>query len=558
LADDRSVQRARRNRKIEAAALAMLAILPLVPYFTFLLRTGVARFGVTGDLAIMEHATRQVWTGATLVGAPSRFGWSQPGALFFFLAAPLQAMFSQSSTGIYVAATFVNAASAGGLVASARMFARRSHAIAALFVILAWFTAFGDITASPWPPFLIVLPLLAFLFNAAMIARGKSNAVYPALFFGTLAAQTHVAAMPTVIASVVVSVVAFFIGTRGRDPANEPDVVADRWRVGIAAAIGLILFVPTIVDQLIATTGNFSRIVTFFVKREAPIVPLGQASQEWMTMLGWMPYRIAHLTIIHEDFVPWMAQPHEMYIGESSYPAIVASIQTALAAVCAMIAVKRKDVASVALLAIGGVATAVAIGALQAIVGPSTPALVFWSSAASSLVWIGIVATVLSAFGAALLKAPKFMGATATPFIIFGLTSAVVAASLQRWSLSKHPAGPGSHPELRPDIAAVYGSVRERLLKDNATPVVHLNDSLGDIALGFVLELEKDRIDVRVPSPDRSVLVGIRSEERLQRPLHLWVGSQSLPHRLSRCAEVIGKSGDLVVLGSPKPLTACP
>ncbi len=196
----------------------MLAMLPLVPYFTFLLRSGVPRFGLIGDLALVERATRHVWGAETLLGSPSRFGWSQPGPLFFYLAAPFQAIGQAvggtSSTGVFFAATLVSAASSAGVVASARMFARRAHAIAALFVVLGWFAAFGGVAASPWPPFLVVLPLLAFLLNAAMIARGKSGAAYPALAFGTFALQTHVCALPVVVVATSVSTAPFFVFLR--------------------------------------------------------------------------------------------------------------------------------------------------------------------------------------------------------------------------------------------------------------------------------------------------------------------------------------------------------
>ena len=92
--------------------------------------------------------------------------------------------------------------------------------------------------------------------------------------------------------------------------------------------------------------------------------------------------------------------------------------------------------------------------------------------------------------------------------------------------------------------------------KDGVTPVIHL-EGFSDFALGFYLELEKDRFDVRLAQADRSRLVGARGDDRLQKALHLWVGSASNPHRLAKCTEVIAKSGDLVLLGSPSPTATC-
>lgn len=549
-----SLQRARRNRWIEATALGLLAILPLVPYFTFLLRTGVPRFVLLGDIAVVEHATRHVWTGETLLGSPTRFGFFQPGPVFFYFAAPFQAAFGSAATGIYFAATLLNAFAAAGIAACARLFARRAHAIAALFVVLAWFSAFGSVAASPWPPFLIVLPLMAFLFNAAMVARGKTGASYPAVLFGVASLQTHIATVPVVLAATVVAVAAFFVSTRKE---TRIDVLAQRWRLGIAGCIGLILFVPPIVEQIIAPQqGNLQRVIGFVSDREAPGIPIGTAAQEWMTMMAWLPYRLARLSILRDDFVPVMASTDEMYIGTSTFPALVASIHVGAGVTAVMIAVKRQDAPSLGLLAIGALSSAVAILSLMGVTGTNAPFIVLWTTAASSVVWIGVFSAIFSALGAVLLRLPRVSGLAATPLIVVALAATVTTASLQRTSLAKHPAAPGSHPELRPDISAAYGATKARLAKDGATPVVHLDDN-PDLAIAFFLELEKDRIDVRAPDRDRRRLGSVRSDKNLSKPLHLWIGSAAAPHRLAKCTEVIAKSGDLVVLGAPTSLEKC-
>jgi hypothetical protein len=367
-----------------------------------------------------------------------------------------------------------------------------------------------------------------------------------------------VCAVPVVLAVTLVSLVAFFIGARRRErdaAAAAPEVRGEKWRVGIAAAIGLILAVPPIVEQITAPTGNFRRIVTFFVHREAPLVPLLTATREWMTMMAWLPYRVGRLSLLHDDFVPYLASPHEMYLGATSFPFIVAGMHVALGIFCGIVAWKRTDVVSLALLATGALADLVSIGVLQAVVGVSAPYLVLWTSAGSSLLWIGVLSTLFSAMGAAALKSDRFVNTAATPIIVVGLTLAVATATVQRWGFAKHPAGLGSHPELRPDIEKAYAALRDRLRADGNTPVLHL-ESFRDIALGFYLELEKDRLDVR--TPDRALLVGARGEERAQKPLHLWIASAAAPHRLAPCTEVIAKSGDLVVLGSPTAPAACP
>ena len=102
--DEKTRERARRTRRLEAVALGLLAALPVVPYLTFVLRFGVPRFELFGDWAGIEQATRSVWRGETLVGSMSRFDFSHPGPLFFYVAAPFETAFGEASTGIFVAA----------------------------------------------------------------------------------------------------------------------------------------------------------------------------------------------------------------------------------------------------------------------------------------------------------------------------------------------------------------------------------------------------------------------------------------------------------------------
>src|SRR5690606_41981929 len=116
---DAAPRTAHKARCIEAIAFGLLAALPVLPHLVLLLREGVPRFGLFGDFALLEHATRHVWSGDTLLGPYSRFRWNHPGPLFFYLAAPFQAAFGTASTGLYVATCFVNAAAAAALRAAA-------------------------------------------------------------------------------------------------------------------------------------------------------------------------------------------------------------------------------------------------------------------------------------------------------------------------------------------------------------------------------------------------------------------------------------------------------
>jgi len=253
--------RALRNRRIEAFAIGVLGLLPIVPYLSSILRAGVPRFGLIGDHALLEQAARHVWSADTLLGPYSRFHWNQPGPLWFYLIAPFVAMFGSASTGLYVGTLFLNGVSAGAIATCTRLFARRAHAIAALLLVLAWFAAFGNTCANPWSPLVIVLPLIAYLINIAMLARGKSAALFPAAIFGTLAMQTHVAAVSTVLVTGIVGLVAFFVGARRRGGLER----FERWRLAISAALLFVVLDHIHQSQHTESTAGLVK----YAKREA-------------------------------------------------------------------------------------------------------------------------------------------------------------------------------------------------------------------------------------------------------------------------------------------------
>jgi hypothetical protein len=545
-------ERAVRNRRIEAIALGVLALLPIVPYLTFLLRTGVPRYGLVGDHALLEQATRHVFRGDTLLGLVSRFTFNHPGPLFFYLTAPLEAAFGSASTGLYISTCLVNAAAAAAIVACTRIFGRRSHAVAALLVVFTWFVAFGNVAADPWGPLVIVLPLAAFLVNAAMFARGKSAAAYPAVVFGTLAAQTHVAAAPTAAAVGLVALVAFLIGARRRGGLERDE----RWRLAFAASVLIILFVPPLVEQIVAPSGNMKELCGFFVHRTEPRKPLADATAHWTLATSWLPERVFTRALVAEGPIPLVRRADAMRTVASPNARLVAIVHVMSIAIAAIVAGRRRDVPSISLLAIGTIADAAAVFSLQAVVGPVHHFLVFWTTAASSVAWIGVLGTFFAAVGAIGLRMPRVSGILAPALVTLILAAAVTSTSLQRFWLARNAVAPSSRPDLRADLRAIEEALRARLQRDGSIVTVH-REGARDIADALVLELEKDGVDVRVANADRHAYSGVRTANGVAKPLHVWFSTTAQPLRLAPCLELVTKSGDVAVYGAPEDTTSC-
>ena len=555
-------RRAARTRRVEAVGLGLLALLPVVPHLTLLLRVGVPRFGLLGDFARLEQALRHVWAGDTLLGPAVRSAYNHPGPLFFYLSAPFQRLFGTASTGLYVGACFVSALSAGATVGCARLFGRRSHAIAALLVVLAWFVAFGNVAANPWSPASAVLPLLAFLVNAAMLARGKSGALYTVAFFGALAAQPWAVATAVVVPIAIVAFVAFLVGGRRRGGLER----FERWRIAIAAAVLFGLFVPTLVEQLLAPTGNLTRLVRVIVHRSAPTHPLSSAAMSWTTATAWLPERLAQRTLIDEAAPPSMLRAEAMRDVVTSNARLIAIVHVATVACAAIIASRRRDLVSVGLLAFGLTADAIGVIVLARFPGTTWHYVAFWTTAASSVAWMGVLSTLFSAIGALAPRVPRVSGVIAPALTVVGLSTAVTATSLQRFWIARHPTAPEARLDLSPDLRALEAALRARMKRDDRIPVVH-RDGAGDIADGLVLELEKDEVDVRVGNADRDAYVGVRTANGVDRPLHVWLATPWQPLRMARCPsphvaqtgslELIARSGNLALFGSPVAAPAC-
>ncbi|HVH45876.1 MAG TPA: hypothetical protein VM925_26160 [Labilithrix sp.] len=541
--------RVRRLPPLEMLALALLAMLPVMPYLSYGLRVGVPRFAVAGDFALLEQATRHVWKADALLGPYSRFHWHHPGPLFFYLAAPFEAMFGTASTGLFVGTCAINACAAATLVCMVRVCATRVHAIAALAVMLAWFAAFGNVAANPWNPLVIVIPLMTYLVACALAARGESRAVIPAALFGALAASTHVAAITTVLVAGAASAVGFAIRRR-RDLVQR-----DKRRIAIGAAVVLLALTPPVVDQLTESPGNLRTLVHFFSHREAPSKSFSTALRNSVIATSWMPDRLISRTLPDEGWIAhgmrWDAMPAKV----SRTARTLAFVHVLLVTLAALVAFRR-DTASLAIVAFGVLGELVALFALRSIVGDDLHYLVFWTTAASSVAWIGAFSAVFRA-ASALKTGAKGQRLVRGSLVVCGLLAAAIATSFQgRW-LARNPAMPGSYPGMPPTMSALHAGLRERLARETATPVIHLEGAY-DLAQAMVLELEKDSLDVRVAETDRWNFTGVRSGAGLSRPLHVWFSQPALPLATAPCLERLVEHAGSAVYVAPAELPSCP
>lgn len=546
---DHTGKRERRIR-IEAVTLALLVALPFLPYFVYLARSGIPRFSVEGDYAGLELATRYVASGKTLLGPYSRFGFSHPGPLYFYWIAPIYALSGSTSTGLFAAACSLNVASSVIAVVATRVFTTLAHAVSVSVVLLAWMGAFGNASALPWNPLVVVLPLVAFLVLVALAARGHTLALPPAALFGALAAQTHLATVPTVLAAAlgVLIVVKLRMRSTGRLPPRE------RRHLFAALLVGAVASVPPLLEQVISPEGNLRKLARFFVARTAPLHSFETAIRDWAFATSWLGDRLVSRSIIADGsitavMVSTPAPPHlSTTAGRLALLLVVAAV------IAGFVAYRRRDRASVALLGTGALAAALSLVALRGIVGPDYVYLLFWTTAATSVLWMGVMATFATGASALVLQTwPR----TARAAPVVGLVVVALAATAVTAWQAEYVRENRIEPVENPPMKTLYDGLRNRLAERGETPVVHAAGSwhLGTMLL---LELTKDGVDARVVARDRWLFGRQpRGADGAQRPLHVYVRALDRPLDLSPCLVRLAVSGNIEFLVSDHDVERC-
>lgn len=197
-------------------------------------------------------------THTLLTGPHSRFGWYHPGPAIFFLLAPPLRLLGGSPSGLLVGSLLVSVSCAVGLVALTARTAGQAPALMLAVAAAILCSGFGDRLISPWHPFFCVLPFAVFLVAAWLASAGDGVAATVACVAGTVAAQSHLGALPPVV---MVAAAAMALCILRPPPGARPPG-------GGAAARNLallgLLWAPPAIEQLTSREGNVSAILHFF------------------------------------------------------------------------------------------------------------------------------------------------------------------------------------------------------------------------------------------------------------------------------------------------------
>ena len=423
-----------------------------------------------------------------LVGAWSRWGFNHPGPILFWMLAPFEALFG--TTGVLIGAAAINAAALGGSVVVA---SRRGGVLLATLVSLISIVVVGSLGLSHvvniWNPMVPVMVFWLFLIALWSASLGDNPMWLVVVAAGAFCMQTHIAYVPLVAGLVLLVILYRAIVTwvaprfSGDSPAAAEDTARGTPGIWVASAIGLgvLLWIPPLVQQLTTEDGNISLILEFARSAQEP-------AWGWELAYG---FAARHLGTP----LPWITGNAENSLGlmgtASSIPALLA---VSGAAILATVSWRRGSRAAPTMVVMAIAAAAVGLLTTSRMSGIMAPYLLEW--------WRVITA----------------MGVTGIAYCLLGFASkgvrrgaaqviAVAGFGLAAWfGVRDWPVGPPLS-ELSDVIAEVMPSVSDQLDPD-LDYVITGTDLRLFLAprVGLFVGLEEEGLSVFTPPTDLSTL----------------------------------------------------
>lgn len=220
-------------------------------------------YAPAADDALIAFNVRDVGHHLVLVGLYSRFGWFHPGPLLFYLLAVPYHVLGSRAVGMQVGALMINAASIVGCLAVARRRGGTPAMVCTALVLALLTRSLGaDVLRDPWTPYVAVLPLCLLVLLSWSLTDGDSICLPWAVVVASFVVQTHVGYAPVTLAVLVWGTVVLVVGSVRRRRREHASVT---WRPFLlAAAVGLVAWLPPLYDEVFTSDHNLSRLVRYF------------------------------------------------------------------------------------------------------------------------------------------------------------------------------------------------------------------------------------------------------------------------------------------------------
>jgi len=270
------------SRPLRQDPLALVALLlPLVPFVVAAAAARSQEWWPALDLSLIDLRIRDVGGENTpLLGPFSRFGWSHPGPLMFWLLAPAYRMLGSTASAGLAAAALQNAVVVVGIgLVAHRLGGRRFLLVTSLCVAALCRSLGGELLASTWNPWLTLLPFALFLLLAWGVSLGDRTLVPWSVAVGSFLIQTHVAYLPLIAALGAWGAAWLAVGAVRARRRGDDGWAAQRRSLlraaGLSALVGGLLWIGPLIEQATRDPGNARILVSFFW--DSPAEPAGFA-----------------------------------------------------------------------------------------------------------------------------------------------------------------------------------------------------------------------------------------------------------------------------------------
>lgn len=363
----------------------------IVPYLAVAARWYRSEWFPVQDQAVLHMRMTDLFSGELpLLGAFSRYGWSHPGPVWFYVLAPFRVL-GGGATWMVVGSVVIFGA---GFATLAVLVRRRFGTGACIASVVAGMAAAGGggpfALLVPWNPNLAFAWFGVFLVLCVSAASLRRRAdLFAAGFVGSALVQLHVGYIVLVAAPAAVAAALLVRGLDGgiRDRMRAlVDGRSVRWWIAGTA----LLWLPPIIDQIAnGRDGNIWRLASFFLGEQADVAE--PAGWQFATSI------LGEVTRIPLIGYGGAGEPIDPYTGSvlPGSPALILPL-VALLGVAAVVALRRPrdGRAEAVLVAITAVGAALISG--SRIVGDRWPYLFVWRYA---VVWFAIAVVVVTLVG---------------------------------------------------------------------------------------------------------------------------------------------------------------
>lgn len=400
----------RGSRFVVAAVIVAIA----APFVVVCVQLLTSNPLAAGDLGLLELRVRDVGGLHTpLVGVYSRFGWSHPGPLLFYVLAVPYRVLGTDGRALLFSGMLLNIAGVGlvGWLAWRRGRTPGLVLTAVVGLILARALG-GGFLVSPWNPDATLVPLFALgLIVWSVLCR--DHALLPLAFgVASFVIQSHVGTSGVSVALLGVAVASVIVDAR------RGLVVRPVRLLLVSVGVAVLLWLPPIIDAVRARGGNLRTLWAFWSGSHADVVGWARAgrivSSQLTVPAPWLSGHDVSSPIVARGLdppqhIPWV---------------LLAMIG------CAVFAARRRDRSSLALLTVAMVFTAAAWVSMARVVGEPLPYLARWIWLVGALAWLSIGWTLFRAAASRIGPRARLPAVTLACLVLVVLSVTAVAASV--------------------------------------------------------------------------------------------------------------------------------